>query len=210
MRLYISARILFVQTSSRNQLFRRTGDGKTGRDDIAVPPFSMPGFDQGTTFGFPLFRRIGQPCRSVPVHQHFSGQHTHIIFRRNGEESGDGCWMYRCISHASCRSVPEQFFYKEVGHPVRMFRRNKRLFCWKGIVLQPIQQLLSVHPDYFGLRIMNMGSYKARHQEFTAIINHFIIGITAFNLLKRPTIDYLSFPYDQCSIGKISVSIFSI
>ena len=107
MRLYISARILFVQTSSRNQLFRRTGDGKTGRDDIAVPPFSMPRFDQRTTFGFPLFRRIGQSCRSIPVHQHFSGQHTHIIFRRNGEESGDGCWMYRCISHASCRSVPE-------------------------------------------------------------------------------------------------------
>lgn len=59
MRLYISARILFVQTSSRNQLFRRTGDGKTGRDDIAVPPFSMPRFDQRTTFGF--------PCSAVSV-----------------------------------------------------------------------------------------------------------------------------------------------
>lgn len=57
---------------------------------------------------------------------------------------------------------------------------------------------------------MDMGIYKSRHQEFTGIINQFIIGITAFNILKRPTIDYLSFPYDQCSIGKISVSIFSI
>ena len=210
MRLDISIRILLMQAACGLQLFVRAGDRKTGSDHITVTPFPMPSFDQRTAFGLSPFGRVGQTIRRITVHQHFSGHHTHIIFRSNRKKGIDGCGMHSRICHTGRRPVPEQFLHEKACDPFGMFRRRESLFGRESIVIQPLKQLFSIHPDNLGLRIMDMRIDKARHYQLAGIVDPFTTGVAAFEFLERPAIDYDPFLHDQRSVGEIPESVTSV
>ncbi|MNV72421.1 hypothetical protein D3C71_1655070 [compost metagenome] len=47
----------------------------------------------------------------------------------------------------------------------------KLAFYREGIVFQPGQQLLAIGADHFGLRVVNMGVDKTRHDQFVRIVS---------------------------------------
>src|SRR5476649_631538 len=67
-------------------------------------------------------------------------------------------------------------FDEEFRHAPGVIRAVILLFSGERIALQPFEQLLAVSTDHFGLRIVDMGIDKARHDQLIAIIIYFQTG----------------------------------
>ena len=159
------------------QLGRRTTDSEARCNDIFVSSFPMPFLYQSTHVGFSLLRCVTKIFRRFLVHLHFPGQHTHIISGSFFKQHICRLRMDRRKGNCRGRSVTEKLFQECAGDFTAMIRIGKGSFGWKRILVQPVEQLPSVHSRDFGLHIMKMCVDKSRHQDGTLIIDDFRLRI---------------------------------
>ncbi|CDE62786.1 putative uncharacterized protein [Parabacteroides sp. CAG:409] len=159
------------------QLGWRTTDGEARCNDIFVSSFPVPFLYQSTHVGFSLLRCVTKIFRCFLVHLHFPGQHTHIVSGSFFKQNICRLRMNRRKGNCRGRSVTEKLFQECAGDFAAMIRIGKGSFGRKRILVQPVEQLPTVHSRDFGLHIMKMCVDKSRHQDGTLIIDDFRLRI---------------------------------
>ena len=208
--MHIHIRIFFQQLAGLLQLLWRRSNGKPWRYRIQLTAIAMPALDQIFAVLVAAVGIVAQKFRCIAIHHHLAANHPGIALLGRFKKGINTLFVYRAKHQCGGGATFNQFIQEEICDLTGVLFVFKLTLSRESIVVQPIQQLLTVRGDNFNLREVDMGINHTRHDQVATIIHQLkVLRQVFFNLLNRAGFNHFAVFNDQRTVFKKFVGIIT-